>query len=54
MSYLHTIAECMSIYNDSYREMMRICKQSSPKIYGEHLARTRYSHKKKGKGKRKW
>lgn len=48
MSYLHTIAGYMASYNDSYREMMRICKQSSPKIYGEHLARTRNSHKKKG------
>lgn len=52
MSYLHTIAECMNSYNDSYREMMRICKRSTPKIYGEHLARTRNSRKKKGK--RKW
>lgn len=49
MSCLHTIAEYMTSYNYSHREMMRICKQSSPRIYGEHLARTRNSRKKKGK-----
>lgn len=44
MSHFSELAELTHSYRESYRAMLRICKQSSPKAYGEYL---------EAKGKRK-